>query len=97
MKEPCGMGTNALRAQRTSTNDHQVNANIPRKNPTFFSPIQHLCNNRQQKLKGSFTLMMLIHDSSGAVFGCFSANKYRKVAKAGTPTNFDVVVLIFLF
>ena len=38
MKEPCGMGTNALRAQRTSTNDHQVNANIPRKNPTFFLP-----------------------------------------------------------
>ena len=38
MKKPCRIGTNALRAQRTSANDHQVDANIPRKNPTFFLP-----------------------------------------------------------
>ena len=97
MKKPCRIGTNALRAQRTSANDHQVDANIPRKKPNIFSPIQHLCNKRRLKLKSSFTLMMLIHDSFGAVFGCFSANNNRKVAKAGTPTNFDVVILIFLF
>ena len=38
MKKPCRIGTNALRAQRPSANDHQVDANIPRQNPTFFLP-----------------------------------------------------------
>ena len=41
--------------------------------------------------------MMLIYDSFRAVIDCFLANNDRRVAKISTPTNFDIVVLIFLF
>ena len=41
--------------------------------------------------------MMLIYDSFRAVFDCFSANNDRRVAKISTPTNFDIVALIFMF
>ena len=41
--------------------------------------------------------MMPIYNSFPAVFGCLSANNDRRVAKIGTPSNFDIVVLIFLF
>ena len=69
--------------------------NIPRK-IQHFSPIQSLYNKRQQKWKSSFTLMMFVYDLFWAVNGYDSPNNDRRVAKIGIPTNFDIVVLIFL-
>ena len=37
MKKPCEIGNNALKAKKTSANDHQVSTNIPKKNSAFFS------------------------------------------------------------
>ena len=59
MKKPGEISSNALKAKITSANDHQVNTNIPKKIQQF-TPIQNLCNKRQQKWKSSFTLMIII-------------------------------------
>ena len=35
MKKPCEIGNNALKAKKTSANDHQVSTNIPKKISVF--------------------------------------------------------------
>ena len=36
MKKPCEIGNNALKAKKTSANDHPLSTNIPEKKTAFF-------------------------------------------------------------
>ena len=58
MKKPCESAIMHLKLKKTSTNDHQVSTDIPKKYQRF-SPIRNLCSKRQQKWKSSLTLRLL--------------------------------------